>query len=68
MRINEIKNTYYDENLKCYCIDIWRTSNQDEEGKTIAKVYKDRVEFYSEKAKEDERVLKAIDEAKTFFK
>ena len=68
MRINEIKNTFFNTKLNCYCIDIWRTSNQYEEGKTIAHVYRDKVEFFSENAKEDERVLAAIDEAKTFFK
>jgi acyl-CoA synthetase (AMP-forming)/AMP-acid ligase II len=38
----EIRNDYYDEKEECYTIDAWLSANDNEEGKTIAKVFADK--------------------------
>ena len=45
MPFGEIRYDYYDDVQKCHTIDGWKTSDDNEEGVVIAKVFADRVEF-----------------------
>lgn len=64
----EVKNTYYNENEGFYSIDAWRTSNQDEEGIVVAKVYKDKVVYTRDNYENVPEIIEKVNEAKTFFK
>ena len=35
---SEVRCDFYDDLYHCWCIDAWRTSNDNEEGKVVAKV------------------------------
>lgn len=35
----EVRSNFYDEEDKCIVIDAWKTSNPDEEGLAVAKIY-----------------------------
>lgn len=63
----EVKNKYYNENEGFYSIDAWRTSNQDEEGIVVAKVYKDKVVYTRDNYKDIPEIIEKVNEAKTFF-
>ena len=43
--LNQYRYDYYDDVQKCHTIDGWKTSDDNEEGIVIAKVFADRVEF-----------------------
>lgn len=60
----EIRNDYCDEEEGKVCIDAWKTSNGNEEGKVIAKVdYKTKeIEYLNEAAKTDEYAQEIIKE------
>ncbi len=45
MPFGEIRYDYYDDVQQCHTIDGWKTSDDNEEGVVIAKVFADRVEF-----------------------
>ena len=61
---NEIRCDFLDENDKRYCVDGWRTSDDCEEGKTIAKIDLENksVEYMDEDAKSDEYAQEVINE------
>lgn len=59
----DIKANNFDEADQCYTIDAWKTKNQDEEGKVIAKVYVNeskKVIYIDEKAKTDKYAQEVI--------
>lgn len=68
MKFNEIRNSHYDENEGCYCIDAWRTSSQGEEGFVAAKVYLDRIVYnkseYENVPEIQEKVAEAMEKIK----
>lgn len=51
----EIRGTHYDESEKTICIDAWETTDENEEGKVIAKVWTDNntVEYLDPRAETD---------------
>ena len=59
----EIRNDYYDEDEDCIYIDAWITDNDNEEGKTIAVVYKDNVAYADIRAKYNKNAQEIINEA-----
>lgn len=63
----EIRNDFYDEDNNCYCIDAWKTNNQSEEGKVVARVYKDKVEFTHPNYKLHEELKDIIEETQKLF-
>lgn len=64
---SEIRNDFYDEDEGCYYVDVWFTCDDSEPGITIAKVYRDRVEYTNEDYKDCLQVLEAINETKGYF-
>lgn len=67
-RYKEIRNDFYDEEEKKYFIDAWRTGNDNEEGKVIAKVdpVTKEVEYLDEKARTDKYAQEVIAETLEF--
>lgn len=66
----EIRNDNFDENERCITIDAWKTSNQNEEGKIIAKVYEDGEKgtiYIDKEAETDEYAQKMINEVIMMF-
>lgn len=63
----ELRNNYYNEEKEYYSIDGWRTMNDNEEGKVLAKVYKDRVEYTRPNYEFLPEVIEIVEETKTFF-
>lgn len=61
---SEIRCDFFDENDRRYCVDGWQTSNDCEEGKTIAKInLKNKsVEYLDQDAKTDEYTQEVINE------
>lgn len=59
----KIRNDYYDEDEHCICIDAWETAKDGEEGKIIAKVYKNKVEYIDDFARKDYYAQEKISEA-----
>jgi hypothetical protein len=62
----EIQNKYYDVTEGCIKIDAWKTTNDSEEGKVIAKVFEDKRKgtvYFDMDAKTDIYAQKAITEA-----
>lgn len=64
----ELRNDYYDPDEKCYCIDGWRTSNNNEEGIVIARVYKDKVTYKRPNYATLNQVIEIVEETKKLFK
>lgn len=63
----ELKNGFYNNLEKCYCIDGWLTNNQDEEGKVLARVYRDKVEYTNPKYADIPEIKTLVEEAKSRF-
>ena len=61
----EIKNDYYNSDDNVIHIDAWKTSNPDEEGKTIAKIdiVTHLVKYIDEDARNDIYAQGMIEEA-----
>lgn len=36
---NEVKSTYYDQSDKAWYVESWLTDDEDEEGRTVAKIH-----------------------------
>jgi hypothetical protein len=59
----EIRNDFYDEEENCWCIDAWKTPDDNEEGSVIAKVYDNgEVVYLDEDAKVDYLAQEVIQE------
>lgn len=61
----EIRNDNFDEIERCITIDAWKTNNDNEEGKVIAKVYEDGNKgtvYIDADAETDEEAQTAIEE------
>lgn len=60
----EIRCDFFNEEEKKYHVDAWKTSDDNEEGKVIAKVdlANDTVEYLDEDAKTDEYAQAIINE------
>ena len=58
----EIRNDYYDEEEEKVYIDAWKTCNDNEEGKVIAKIdYKTKeIQYLNETAKTDDYAQEVI--------
>lgn len=63
----ELKNSYYNEEHKYFSIDGWLTENQNEEGISIAKVYKDKVEYKKDSYAKLPEVIDIVEKTKTKF-
>jgi hypothetical protein len=63
-RWKDIRNSNFDVNKQCITIDGWTTKgNMDDEGRVLAEVYLDKVEYKLPSAKIDPNVKKVIQEA-----
>ena len=52
---NEVKSTYYDQSDKAWYVDSWLTDDEEEEGRTVAKIYDNGdVEYTANDAKQIE--------------
>lgn len=60
----EIRCDYFDEENGTYSVDAWRTYDENEEGKVIAKIdlYNQTVEYIDEDAKTDAYAQRVITE------
>jgi hypothetical protein len=58
----EIRNTNFNEEEKCFTIDAWKTKNDNEEGKVIAKVFEDILIYFDLDAKADMYAQEIINE------
>lgn len=63
----QVNNHFFDEREQAYYIDAWKTNNPEEEGRVIAKVFKDKVVYFNENAKVDFVVQECISECKEEF-
>lgn len=63
----EIRNDFFDEDEDCYHIDAWFTDDDCEPGITIAKVYKDKVEYTDDIYEKSIQVLEVVNETKEYF-
>ena len=65
----EIRNNFFDEEERCISIDGWKTKNNNEEGKVIAKVYVDtkKIEYIDETAKLDKYAQEIIEETRSII-
>lgn len=62
----EIRSDYFDEEERCICIDAWETDDDNEEGRTIAKIYEDdnlSIVYIDEDAITDSMAQNIIDDA-----
>lgn len=69
MKINskwkEIRNNNFNNEEFCITIDAWKTNSDSEEGKVIARVYRDRTVWYLDPiARTDKYAQKVITEAR----
>lgn len=63
----EVKADYYSEDDKCYYVDAWKTNDDSEEGKVIARVYENKIVFVFDGINRYLDVMRVIKECKDNF-
>ena len=61
MEVSEVRITFYDEEKKHWCVDVWHTDDDNEEGEVVAYIDdKGKIQWLNEQAKDNEIIQEEI--------